>query len=104
MNVILEQTNIYAFYNNLLANLRIQVYIWKFKNLEISPNKISELLELWNRSFLVWKNYKINFKPLENLYINLVNLDKKMKTWNMIWTEENDFKFELEKVILKAFL
>ena len=101
MDIILEQTNIYAFYNSLLSNLRVQVFIWKLKSLSIHTSEISSILDLWNRSFLAWKNYKINFKKLEKLYISLVELDKKMKTWSMIWTEEKDFKFEIENIFVK---
>jgi len=35
INIILSQTSTYAFYNNLLANLRVLVFI---KNLKSSPN------------------------------------------------------------------
>lgn len=113
MKIILEQTNIYAFYNNLIANLRVQVYIELLKTspqpspqgegvaTRLNPNKISEILWLWNRSFLVNKNYRIWFEKLEVFYINLVNLDKKMKTWSMIWSEEEVFTSEIERCILK---
>jgi len=98
---ILNDTNIYAFYNNLLANLRTSVYISKLKNLNTPTPEIWHTLSLWNRSFLANKNYKISHKKLENLYISLVNLDKKMKSWKLMWTEEKDFKFEVEKCILE---
>jgi hypothetical protein len=102
LDIILENTNIYAFYNNLLANLRVQVFINKLKDLKISQKEIWDILKLWNRAFLVWKSYKINSVILENLYLNLVDLDKKMKTWNMIWSDDLDVKFEIENVILKV--
>ena len=100
IDTILNDTNIYAFYNNLLANLRTSLYISKLKNMQINNSKIWELLSLWNRSFLINKNYKINISKLSSLYIWLVNLDKKMKSWKMIWTEEKDFKYEFERVLL----
>jgi len=102
IKIILSDTNIYAFYNNLLANLRTSVYISKLKNLKTSTSEISNALNLWNRWFLVNKNYKISHKKLENLYISLVNLDKKMKGWKLMWTEEKDFKFEIEKCIISS--
>lgn len=100
INNILNYTNIYAFYNNLLANLRTNIYILKLKDLWLNSNQITEKLQLWNRGFLVNKNYNIKFEQLKNLYIWLINIDKKMKTWKLIWTEEKDFKFELEKQII----
>lgn len=98
----LNNTNIYAFFNNLLANLRTSVYISKLKDLKTSIPEISHALSLWNRSFLANKNYKINNKKLEKLYISLVNLDKKMKGWKLMWTEEKDFQFEVEKAIISC--
>lgn len=100
IDTILNDTNIYAFYNNLIANLRTTIYISKFKNLNITNSQITSALNLWNRSFLINKNYKINHNKLIKLYTNLVNIDKKMKSWKLNGTEESDFKFELERVLL----
>jgi len=99
LNIILSQNSVYWFYNNLIANLRTIVFIKNLKSKNI-PN-ISEVLELWNRSFLANKNYKIDLDTLNNLYIWLINLDKKMKSWKMIWSEEEILKYEIEKEILK---
>ncbi len=100
LNTILESSNIYAFYNNLLANIRTQVFIMKLKSISNNKTEITNSLKLWNRWFLVDKNYKINLKKLLKFYTETINLDKKMKTWKMIWTKDEDFRFELEKVIL----
>lgn len=99
--IILEQTNIFAFYNSLLSNLRTNLFILKLKNENISQTEISNILWLWNRSFLVWKNYKITFEELRIFYINLVEIDKNMKTWKLIKNDLEDIKFEIEKCILK---
>ncbi len=101
LNTILENTNVYAFYNNLLANLRTQVFITKLKTLKNNPNQISTDLKLWNRWFLVNKSYKISPKKLISFYEKLIQIDKKMKTWKMLWTKDEDFRFELEKVMLE---
>jgi len=97
---LLDDTNIYSFYNNLLANLRTSVYISKLRHIWNQWPNISSHLQLANRSFLVNKNYKIKHSSLEKFYISLVNLDKKMKSWKLLWTEENDFRFEIEKTII----
>ena len=99
INIILTQTSVYAFYNNLLANLRVLVFIKKLKTLKYS--NISETLDLKNRSFLVNKNYTISADFLQQLYIWLINLDKKMKSGKMIGSEEEVLKYEIEKEILK---
>jgi len=101
IDIILTQTSVYAFYNNLLANLRVLVFIQKLK--KDKTNGISEILDLKNRSFLVNKNYKINFDKLQNLYIWLINLDKKMKSGKMIGSEDDVLKYEIEKEILKIW-
>lgn len=102
IDIILNDTNIYAFYNNLLANLRTSIYIIKLKQEKINSNNISQILSLWSRAFLINKNYKISYNRFKLLYIDLINLDKKMKSWKLIWTEEKDFRFELEKCLLKT--
>lgn len=101
IEIILNDTVIYAFYNNLLANLRTSMYIFKLKDMWKSKNDISNILDLKNREFLVDKRYRINYKELNTLYINILNIDKKMKLWKLVWTEDIDFKFELDKEILK---
>lgn len=113
IDIILEQNSVYAFYNNLIANLKVLVYIKNLKNPlsnsllkgeRIEQNSIKDDLNLWNRSFLVNKNYKISTEKLNNLFVSLVDLDKKMKSWKFIGSDEKDFKFEIEKVILKLKL
>ena len=101
INIILNATNIFAFYNNLLSNLRTSLFILKLKQEKKTQSEISKILDLWNRSFLIGKNYKINFHELKNLYINLVNIDKNLKTWKLVSSEEEDIKFEIEKYLIK---
>ena len=101
INIILNETNIFAFYNNLLSNLRTSLFILKLKQEKKTQSEISKILDLWNRSFLIGKNYKINFHELKNLYINLVNIDKNMKMWKLVSSEEEDIKFEIEKYLIK---
>ena len=101
INIILNETNIFAFYNNLLSNLRTSLFIQKLKQEKKTQSEISKILDLWNRSFLIGKNYKINFHELKNLYINLINIDKNLKTWKLVSSEEEDIKFEIEKYLIK---
>lgn len=101
IKIILNDTNIYAFYANLIANLRTYVFIKKLQSFWINNNEIIDILSLWNKSFLVWKNYKISNKILNNLYIDLINIDKKMKNWKLLWSDKNDILFEIEKSLIK---
>lgn len=98
IDIILNDTNIYALYNNLIANLRTSVFILKLK--EEKENNITDILWLWNRTFLINKSYKLSYKSVRKIYIKLVNIDKKMKSWKLVWTEDIDFRFELEKSLL----
>lgn len=100
LHIILQDTSVYAFYNNLLSNIRTSIYISKLKTLKTPINEITSALNLWNRGFLIQKKYKISHNALEKFYTQLVNLDKKMKSWKLLWTEEKDFIFEIEKCIL----
>jgi hypothetical protein len=84
-----------------LANLRANIFILKLKKEWKNASNISQILNLWNRTFLVNKSYFISYEKLLNLFINLGLLDKKMKSGNMIWTEDEDFLFELENVLLQ---
>ncbi len=103
IETILENTNMYLFYNSLLANLRVNMYIYHLKDMWISDMRIGNILNLWRRSFLVGKRYKIKFDKLNKLYINLINLDKKMKSWKMIENDDNAFKTELQTILLQLF-
>jgi len=44
IDIILNDTNIYAFYNNLIANLRTSVFIMKLKQENKSQNEIINIL------------------------------------------------------------
>ena len=103
IEIILENTNMYLFYNSLLANLRVNMYIYHLKDKGISDMRIWSILNLWRRSFLVGKRYKIKFDKLNKLYINLINLDKKMKSGKMIWNDDQAFKTELQTILLQLF-
>lgn len=92
---------VYALYNSLLANIRNRVYIDMLKSLHFSQTEIKDYLGLGNKAFLIGKTYNIRFEELKNFYQDLIELDKKMKFWKMIGSEEKDFLYEIEKIILK---
>ena len=100
IDILLNEVNIYQFYNSLLSNLRTTVYIQKLKKHNISQSEIWKILNLWSRSFLIGKNYKIKYDELLNFFINLVKIDKKMKTWKLISSDEDSIRYEIEKNIL----
>ena len=80
LETILNNDNIYAVYNSILANLRTTLYISKLKKAGKSSSEITQLLDLGKRSFLINKHYKISLDSLKRLYMDLISLDKKMKT------------------------
>lgn len=101
IDILLNEVNIYQFYNSLLSNLRVTVYIQKLKKYNIPQSEIWKILNLWNRRFLIEKNYKIKYDELSKFFINLVKIDKKMKTWKLISSDEDSIRYEIEKNILK---
>lgn len=89
--------NHYFLYNSLASNLRVYFYIFKLKILWKNSKEIKEILDLWNRSFLVDKNYKIDKSKFVQIYQKIASIDAKIKTWKMIWNENEDFMYEIEK-------
>lgn len=92
--------NPFLLYNMILSNLRLYFYIFSLKNLWVSKEKIVEKLALWNRWFLVWKSYKINFQKFIKMYEKLAKIDEKLKTWKLIWSDNRDFMYEMEKSLV----
>ena len=83
----------------LVSNFRLYFYIFKLKNLNYNTNNIKEILNLWNRWFLVEKNYKISFQKFNLFYEKLILIDSNMKTWKLLWNNNDEFLYELEKTI-----
>ncbi len=102
LDIILETVDIYAFYNMFLWNLRTAIYISFFKYLWYKNNHIATELWLWNKAWLVDKNYKIKFEDLSKLYKSLIDFDKNMKFWKLIWSSAEDLKYELQKILIKV--
>ncbi len=100
MKIILNDTNVYAFYNNLLANLRTNFYIFQWKKNWLSTQEITNQLKLWNRWFLVTKRNKVSEQEFTEFYLHLIKIDKKMKSWKLTGTDDSDFLLELHKAFL----
>ena len=98
---ILQFTNFYAFYQSLLANIRIFVFIEYFKSYKKSQSEIVDIMKLWNRQFLVGKRHASSFFELKKLYTHLIDFDKSMKTWKFISSDERYLVKEIEAIFLK---
>jgi hypothetical protein len=46
INIIINEVKIYGFYNNLLSNLRVNLFVAKLKKDGISANEIKKILNL----------------------------------------------------------
>lgn len=92
--------NPYLLYNSLSSNLRVYFYMFKLKLLWKSNTEIKDILELWNRSFLVDKSYKIDKQKFLDIYEKIAWIDAKMKTWKLIWSENEDMMYELERCLV----
>jgi len=101
LKIISEDINFYLLYNSLLANIRTTFYIGLLKIKKIPSFTIKNELKLRNRWFLADKKYAMKNEDIWKLYTELIWLDKKMKTGNMIGSEEKDFLFELEQVLIR---
>lgn len=92
--------NPYLLYNSLSSNLRVYFYMFKLKQLWKSNSEIKDILELWNRSFLADKNYKIDKQKFLIIYEKIASIDSKMKTWKLIWSENEDMMYEIERCLV----
>lgn len=92
--------NPYFLYISLASNLRVYFYIFKLKLLWKSSNEIKDILELWNRAFLVDRNYKIDKNKFLSIYQKIAWIDGKMKSWKLIWSENSDMMYEIERCLI----
>lgn len=97
---LLSFSNFYSVYQSVIANLRVFLYIELLKSQKKSLYEIGNILKLWNRQFLIQKNYRANLSDIRKLYINLLNFDKNMKFWNFLSSDEKDLQKEVEGVFL----
>lgn len=100
LDIILDNIDIYAFYNMLIWNLRNIVYIQFLKQLWNKKESIIKDLALWNRWFLVDKKYKLSNQNLFKLYFDFIDFDQNMKYWKLIWSSKEDLKYELQKILI----
>jgi hypothetical protein len=82
-----------------LWNFRNFVYIAFFKHLWYKNADITRELSLWNRGFLTDKKFKLTYNELFTLYEKLIDYDKNMKFWKLIWSTKDDLKYELQKIL-----
>ena len=92
--------NPYLLYNSLASNLRVYFYIFKLKIIWKSSSEIKEILSLWNRSFLVDKNYKIDKKDFLKIYEKIASIDWKMKSGKLLWSENENMMYEIERCLI----
>lgn len=98
---LIDNSNLYAVYQSIIANLRVFLYIEFLKSQKKSHRDIWDILKLWNRAFLINKAHKSKFKSISSLYNNLLNFDKNMKQWSFTSSQPADMQRELENVFVK---
>lgn len=98
----LSQSSIYPLYSGLIGNLKNTVFIGLLKKEQYSSNDISQKLNLKNKSFLIQKQYKMNFTEMKHLYINLVNIDKANKSGKLLEGKDTDFEYKIIQTLIKA--
>jgi hypothetical protein len=92
--------NPYLLYNSLASNFRIYFYIFKLKLLWKSNTEIKSILNLWNRAFLVDKNYKLDKNKFIKMYEKIAWVDWRLKTWKLLWNENIEMIYEIERCLI----
>lgn len=92
--------NPYLLYNSLASNFRIYFYIFKLKLLWKSNTEIKSILNLWNRAFLVDKNYKLDKNKFIKMYEKIAWVDWRLKTWKLLWNENIEIIYEIERCLI----
>lgn len=92
--------NPYLLYNSIVANLRIYFYIFLLKKSGKRSQEIKDILDLWNRAFLVDRSYKISLDSFNTMYKNLIEIDANMKAWKLLGSENEDMMYEIEKSLI----
>lgn len=98
---LLDNSNLYALYQSIIANLRVFLYIELLRHQKKSQNKTSDILKLWNRSFLINKKHASSFSEISKLYKDLLDFDRNMKTGKLLSSDEIHLQAELERIFLK---
>ena len=102
MEKILQGANVYLLYHSLLSNLRLHRYILFLQEKGYSSLSIKEILSLWNRGFLVDRKNQLSAEKIKILYEKLCLIDIQMKSGKLLGSEDNDFRFEMERVFLET--
>ncbi len=102
LSIILEQSDIMSVYYWLLSNMRTAFYICLELDQGNRPQEISHNLQLWKRAFLVEKYAKSDMQHIMKLYIDLIELDTKMKQGKLSSFSQAPLKDALELCILSS--
>lgn len=96
---IQQYTNFYYFYNTLLWSMRTTLYIEFLKEQKKGNKEIDEILKLGKKAFLIGKRQKLDYERIRDLYLKIINFDKKIKTGFTLWNQEEELYKELEIII-----
>ena len=102
IQLLLEKENFYLVSQALLSNLRNNLYIEYLKQ-HSSPGHISDILELWKKSFLVNKRHNTSYIELSELYYWLIRFDCSMKQGTLWVSGEDEQKILYRWVFLWYF-
>ena len=100
---ILKFQQVIPFYYGLISNLRTIVYIQLLEKKWHTKQKITDILKLWNRGFLIGKRYAMSQDEIRELFIKLLELDRKLKQWELsyLWKEALQEAIILSLIIQK---
>ena len=98
LNIILETNSVFQVFSTIMSNLRTSIYIHYLISIWLWKNEIIETL--WIHPFLFDKAKRLNIWKIKKLFENLVTIDKKAKTWELIWESEHWLRLAIEKSLL----
>ena len=101
MRMIHAHYDVMPFYYWLISNLRLVVYIWLLKDRWYSKLDIVNQLKIWNRWFLLDKYKNADHEKINILYLQLLGIDRKLKTGKLAHNSDSPLREELECILLE---
>lgn len=102
IELLLSKENFYLISQALISNLRNNLYIEYLKS-KVPHKQISDILNLWKKSFLVTKKHNTSYREISELYMHLIEFDSRMKQGKLWVSAEDDVKQYYKTVFLGYF-
>ena len=100
LDEILQNSNIFSLFSAVISNLRNYLYVTRLHDLGLKKEEIARELKM--HPFVVEKslNNSSKAKILKDFFSKLIDIDRKSKSWELVWDQDIALKTALQKVIL----